>query len=78
MGLKLTLLCDISIDMVFRIITTMRNIFQAEGNPSGEEQWRLHGTVVCLLYSFSALSLCVPSLLQICSKSAIILALSCS
>ena len=78
MGLKLIPLCDISIDIVFSNPTIMHNTFQDEDKSSGEVEWRLHWTVVCLLCSFSAPSLCVPNLLQIRSKSAIILALSCS
>ena len=63
MGLKLTLLCDISIDIVFRIVAIMRNTFQGEDKSSGDTKWRLHWTVVYI----SVLSL--PHFL--CSKSAL-------
>ena len=64
MGLKLTHLCDISIDMVFRDVTIMRNTFQGEDKSSGEAEWSLHWTVVYLL----CVILCPISP---CSKSAL-------
>ncbi len=67
MGLKLTLLCDISIDIVFRIVAIMRNTFQGEDKSSGDTKWRLHWTVVYILCFVSA-----PfPVFQICFKSAL-------